>query len=111
MCPPGLFWRARVRSAPAVGFWSARTRAMPRTEAHAAKPPRSTVGEPLRNAVTEAPETDEAVEELIEHYTREAGVRSLEREISKIARKVVKEVSSDGLRTTVHPQAIAGANF
>jgi ATP-dependent Lon protease len=31
-----------------------------------------------------------AVLDIIQHYTREAGVRSLEREISKICRKVVK---------------------
>lgn len=34
--------------------------------------------------------TDEAVLEIIRYYTREAGVRGLEREISKICRKVVK---------------------
>ncbi|MFT5662979.1 MAG: ATP-dependent Lon protease [Urechidicola sp.] len=33
---------------------------------------------------------EEAVLEIIQRYTREAGVRSLEREISKICRKVVK---------------------
>jgi ATP-dependent Lon protease len=32
------------------------------------------------------------VQYIVQHYTREAGVRSLEREISKIFRKVVKEV-------------------
>ncbi|MDX5445226.1 MAG: endopeptidase La [Zoogloeaceae bacterium] len=34
--------------------------------------------------------TEEAVRDICRYYTREAGVRSLEREISKICRKVVK---------------------
>ncbi len=34
---------------------------------------------------------ESAVREIIQHYTREAGVRGLEREISKICRKIVKE--------------------
>ena len=34
---------------------------------------------------------DETVTDLIRYYTREAGVRGLEREIAKICRKVVKE--------------------
>jgi ATP-dependent Lon protease len=33
-----------------------------------------------------------AVRDIVRYYTREAGVRNLEREISKICRKVVKEV-------------------
>ena len=36
-----------------------------------------------------------AVVDIIRHYTREAGVRSLEREIAKVCRKVVKELSLD----------------
>ena len=36
--------------------------------------------------------TESAVRGIIRYYTREAGVRSLEREISKICRKVVKAV-------------------
>ncbi len=35
---------------------------------------------------------ENALRDIIRHYTREAGVRNLEREISKICRKVVKEV-------------------
>lgn len=36
--------------------------------------------------------TDSALQEIIRSYTREAGVRNLEREISKLCRKVVKEI-------------------
>ncbi len=36
--------------------------------------------------------TEGAVREIIRHYTREAGVRNLEREISRICRKIVKEI-------------------
>lgn len=39
--------------------------------------------------------TDGAIMALIRHYTRESGVRNLEREIANIARKVVKELQVD----------------
>ncbi len=35
--------------------------------------------------------TEEVIKDLVRYYTREAGVRGLEREIAKICRKVVKE--------------------
>lgn len=49
--------------------------------------------------------TEDAVRDMIRYYTREAGVRSLEREISKICRKVVRKfleaAKSDAKPTTV----------
>ncbi len=47
--------------------------------------------------------TDSALTGLIRHYTREAGVRGLEREIAKVCRKIVKEhaLHDDKLKVTV----------
>ena len=39
---------------------------------------------------------DSAITDIIRYYTRESGVRNLEREIAKIARKVVKEIALKG---------------
>jgi ATP-dependent Lon protease len=38
--------------------------------------------------------TDEAILEVISHYTREAGVRQLEREMGRLARKIARRVAS-----------------
>ena len=42
---------------------------------------------------------DAALKEVIRRYTREAGVRSLEREIAKLARKAVKEILMGTIKT------------
>jgi ATP-dependent Lon protease len=39
--------------------------------------------------------TDTALRDIIRYYTREAGVRSLERELARVCRKVVKEMVLD----------------
>jgi ATP-dependent Lon protease len=45
--------------------------------------------------------TDEGLLHLIRHYTHEAGVRSLEREIQNIARKMARKVVTDGASSNV----------
>ena len=42
---------------------------------------------------------DSAILDLVRYYTREAGVRSLEREIANICRKVVKEILHDKIES------------
>ncbi|MFT8325688.1 endopeptidase La [Gluconobacter oxydans] len=42
--------------------------------------------------------TDDTIRELIRSYTREAGVRNLERELAKLARKTVKEIITTGVK-------------
>ncbi|MCE9633858.1 MAG: endopeptidase La [Methylophilales bacterium] len=41
---------------------------------------------------TEISVSDAVIRDIVRYYTREAGVRALEREVSKICRKVVKEI-------------------
>jgi len=49
--------------------------------------------------------TDEGLRDLIRYYTREAGVRNLEREIANLTRKAVKEiVSGKATSVTVTPE-------
>jgi ATP-dependent Lon protease len=44
--------------------------------------------------------TDEAVREVITGYTRESGVRQLEREIGRLARKVARKIAAEELEFT-----------
>jgi len=52
--------------------------------------------------------SDAALRELIEHYTREAGVRNLEREIGAVCRKVAREYAEGTRRSkrTVRPKIV-----
>src|SRR5919109_311912 len=45
--------------------------------------------------------TEEGLLHIIRHYTHEAGVRNLEREIQNIARKMARKVVSDGAESAV----------
>ncbi|MCX7375611.1 MAG: endopeptidase La [Alphaproteobacteria bacterium] len=51
--------------------------------------------------------TDEALRHLIRYYTREAGVRNLERELAGLARKAVKEI----VTTKTKKVAVTGKNL
>ncbi|MDX1633706.1 MAG: endopeptidase La [Marinobacter sp.] len=53
----------------------------------------------LRKSELELPE--QTLRDLIRYYTREAGVRGLEREIAKICRKVVREHVESGEKTPI----------
>ncbi|HEX4742977.1 MAG TPA: endopeptidase La [Caulobacteraceae bacterium] len=48
---------------------------------------------------------DEAIRDLIRYYTREAGVRSLERELGNLARKSVRDMARDGLLSVTIDEA------
>ena len=43
--------------------------------------------------------SDPALRDLIRYYTREAGVRNLERELANLTRKATKEILMDGVKT------------
>ena len=55
--------------------------------------------------------TEDAVRDVVRYYTREAGVRSLERELSKICRKVVKGLLLRQMQPTVVVDAVNLAEF
>jgi ATP-dependent Lon protease len=50
---------------------------------------------------------DAALTEVIRRYTRESGVRSLERELAKICRKVVKELTVTAAKASEQAKALA----
>ncbi len=51
--------------------------------------------------------TDEALESLVQLYTREAGVRGLEREIAAIARKVARKIAEgENKKVSVTPETL-----
>jgi len=61
--------------------------------------PKQTKANGLRNQELDLPQ--ETLRDLVRYYTREAGVRGLEREIAKICRKVVREHVSSGDKSQV----------
>jgi ATP-dependent Lon protease len=52
--------------------------------------------------------TDEALTSVVRHYTREAGVRNLEREIANICRKIARKVTQEdkNIQVTVQPEDV-----
>ncbi len=51
---------------------------------------------------------DDAIRDLIRYYTRESGVRSLERELSRLARKAVREIElKKSASVTVKPENLS----
>ncbi|HEY4051735.1 MAG TPA: endopeptidase La [Acidobacteriaceae bacterium] len=68
------------------------------------KKQRTNTGLSDKNAVF----SDEALAEIIRSYTREAGVRNLEREIGNVCRKVARRVVKNGSK---HKEEVTGQNL
>ena len=64
----------------------------------------------MKNAGLKAKEfkvSDNAIRELIRYYTREAGVRNLERELANLCRKSIKEILMKGKeKVSITPRSI-----
>jgi ATP-dependent Lon protease len=60
---------------------------------------------------TEISISEAAVRDIVRYYTREAGVRSLDREISKICRKVVKELQTGSKTKTARRVTVTPRNL
>ncbi|WP_115061779.1 endopeptidase La [Oligella ureolytica] len=65
--------------------------------------PKSMENNGLKEAELEIEES--AVRDIVRYYTREAGVRALEREIGKICRKVVKQIITDEAKSVAAKKA------
>jgi ATP-dependent Lon protease len=52
-----------------------------------------------------------AIRDIVRYYTRESGVRNLEREIAKISRKVVKEIALAGAKAKKKATAVTSKNL
>src|SRR3546814_8512105 len=52
--------------------------------------------------------TEDAVRDLIRYYTREAGVRTLERELARLARKALRKILEGDIETAqITPENLA----
>ena len=53
---------------------------------------------------------NDAIMQLVTNYTRESGVRQLEREIGKVARKVARRIATGDVHTTIEGDGVITAN-
>ncbi len=55
--------------------------------------------------------TEDALRDTVRYYTRESGVRNLERQVAKICRKVVKELALAGAKVRKGPVVVSPKNL